>query len=133
MDNTYVSIASATPLSSLDAPTLPLAASTTSADEPPIATDVPASRSISTSFSPSPSASTFAGSMSSRLSSLATAAPLDAPSGRNSNIPGTAVVMAHRPRELLLSRRSQRGHGVRVVVGEHEELVHRDPCVHHVH
>ena len=35
--------------------------------------------------------------MSSRLSSLATAAPLDAPSGRNSNIPGTAVVMAHRP------------------------------------
>ena len=97
MDKTYFSMAAATPLSSLEGPTTPPAAATTLSPEPAIATAVPASRSISTSFSPSPSASTFRGSMSSLFNRRSTAAPLDAPFGRNSSIPGTATVMEHRP------------------------------------
>ena len=96
MDKTYFSMAAATPLSSLEGPTTPPAAATTFAPDPAIATAVPARASISTSFSPSPSASTFRGSMSSLFNRRSTAAPLDAPLGRNSSIPGTAVVMEHR-------------------------------------
>ena len=93
-------MASATPPSSLLKPTFPLAAATTFSELPAMATLVPTSSNISTSFSPSPSANTFAGSTSMRFRSFATAAPLLAPRGKNSSIPGTAVVMVQSPSNI---------------------------------
>ena len=91
---TYFSTAHATPSSSLPChSTLPFAASMTLRELPFIATAVPTSANSSASFSPSPSANTFFGSTLTRFNKRSTAAPLETPSGKNSSIPATAVVI----------------------------------------